>query len=110
MAQHPAELGEARAVDHDPGPLHVHQHRNQRHLQRLEQTAQFPLPEHRGEVPPQLDPHRPCGARTRRHDSLRFHRSGAGQVEIDKGQMRAKLPGSTQRIELKTSNGGIEIR
>lgn len=49
-------------------------------------------------------------ARTSRHDSISFHRSGAEQVEIDKGQMRAKLPGSSQRIELKTSNGGIEIR
>lgn len=49
-------------------------------------------------------------ARTSRHDSISFHRSGAELVEIDKGQMRAKLPGSSQRIELKTSNGGIEIR
>jgi DUF4097 and DUF4098 domain-containing protein YvlB len=49
-------------------------------------------------------------ARTSRHEAISFHRSGAEQVEIDKGVVRAKLPGSTQRIELKTSNGGIEIR
>lgn len=49
-------------------------------------------------------------AHTSRHEAISFHRSGAEQVEIDKGQMRAKLPGSSQRIELKTSNGGIEIR
>lgn len=49
-------------------------------------------------------------AHTSRHEKISFHRSGAEQVEIDKGTVRAKLPGSTQRIELKTSNGGIEIR
>ncbi len=49
-------------------------------------------------------------ARTSRHETISFHRTGAEQVEIDKGTVRAKLPGSTQRIELKTSNGGIEIR
>lgn len=49
-------------------------------------------------------------ARTSRHERISFHRTGAEQVEIDKGTVRAKLPGSTQRIELKTSNGGIEIR
>ncbi|MFN8011931.1 MAG: hypothetical protein U0P81_11065 [Holophagaceae bacterium] len=49
-------------------------------------------------------------ARTSRHESISFHRSGAEQVEIDKGTVRAKLPGSSQRIELRTSNGGIEIR
>jgi DUF4097 and DUF4098 domain-containing protein YvlB len=49
-------------------------------------------------------------ARTSRHESISFHRSGAEAVEIDKGEVRAKLPGSAQRIELKTSNGGIEIR
>jgi hypothetical protein len=49
-------------------------------------------------------------ARTSRNESISFHRTGAQQVEIEKGVVRAKLPGSAQRIELRTSNGGIEIR
>lgn len=49
-------------------------------------------------------------ARTSRHEKISFQRTGAEQVEIDKGTVKAKLPGSSQRIELKTSNGDIEIR
>lgn len=49
-------------------------------------------------------------ARTSRHESVKIERKGVDLLESGSGEARVRIPGSSQTISLRTSNGTITLR
>lgn len=49
-------------------------------------------------------------ARTSRHEAVRIQRKGVDLLESGRGELRVRIPGSPQRIDLTTTNGSITVR
>ncbi|HEU4952641.1 MAG TPA: hypothetical protein VFT46_11875 [Holophagaceae bacterium] len=49
-------------------------------------------------------------ARTSRHEEVRIERKGVDLLESGGGQLKVRIPGSAQAIDLSTTNGSITLR